>query len=158
MFDIFIRTNDGEHYVSARENGGPEGEMIAEHDARLDPDGDGRRPVGLADAHGTAVGDDEQLRIIYGTDDGSFSLVSKKGFLLSAQPDGSLVFNRQRDLENYHPDGWEKFRATPGLEGGEGIVTFHGTLVYAANGGGSWLGHPSATACSRTRTSGPAGR
>jgi hypothetical protein len=118
--EMHIQTGNRRHYISARDEGG-----------------------GTADAHGEWVGGDEQLRMLRGAD-GRVSFISKRGYILSAEKDGTLNFRRKFEApafpEDYQPSGWEGFTPVRG-NGGEGLQTDHGTFVAARNEGGGELYH-----------------
>jgi hypothetical protein len=121
MTEINIQTGNRRNYVSARDEGG-----------------------GDADAHGEWVGGDEQHRIIYGPD-GRVAIVSKKDYILAAEPDGTFNFKRKFEPpafgENWTPQGYEGFTPSRGPDGSEYLTTDHGTVFAVRNGGGGELYH-----------------
>jgi hypothetical protein len=124
---VQLQTNDRIHWIRAEDGGGREGEMVH------------GRPKGLA----TAAGSDAsawQTFEMRRAPDGRVGFRSPDGGWLSAQQDGTLVFNRERPDE-WIPEAWESFRVEPGIDGGISLVTDHGTRVRAVNQGGGELRH-----------------
>lgn len=121
MSEIAIQTGNRRNYISARDEGG-----------------------GKADAHGEWVGGDEQLRLLRGPD-GRVAFVSKRGYILAAEKDGTLTFTRKFEPpafpESWTPQGWESFTPQRGPDGSELLITDHGTTVAAHWGGGHDLYH-----------------
>lgn len=128
---ISFKTNDGVHYIAAEDGGGKEGEFVGW--------GFTRRPRGLAVANRTNDGPWERFQV-YNCGDGYFSFRSDNGGILSAQPDGTLIFNRERSGE-WCPGGWEAFKIQDAGDGKVSLITDHGTRVRAINQGGGELRH-----------------
>jgi hypothetical protein len=130
-----IRTNNG-HFWCAEDGGGLEGEVMF-------PGTPHQRPKGLATADRKKAEAWETFETRVGPDR-RVGFRSEGGSWLSAQPDGTLVFNRRRS-DDWNPDGWEAFSVVPGMDGGANggvsFVTDHGTRVRAVNQGGSELRH-----------------
>lgn len=128
---ISIKTNNNRHYWCAEDGGGAEG--VSVHG----------RPQGLAVANREHV-DIWELFTVRFNPDGRVGFRAYNGAWLSAQPDGTLVFNRHRP-EDFVPESWEAFRIVPGVEhetyGGVAFITDHGTMVVALNEGGGALLH-----------------
>jgi hypothetical protein len=145
---VSIKTNNG-HFWSAEEGGGLEGEMIW------------GRPKGLAVADRKEVGSDQERFEVRVGPDGRVGFQSQHGSWLSAQQDGTLVFNRKRP-DDWQPEAWESFRIVHGVEhetyGGVAFITDHGTYVQAENEGGGALAHVSRDAPGPAETFYPSNR
>jgi hypothetical protein len=145
---VSIKTNNG-HFWSAEEGGGLEGEMIW------------GRPKGLAVADRQEVGSDQERFEVRVGPEGRVGFQSQHGSWLSAQQDGTLVFNRKRS-DDWQPEAWESFRIVPGVEhetyGGVAFITDHGTYVQAENEGGGALKHVSRDAPGPSETFYPSER
>jgi hypothetical protein len=115
--------------VVAEDGGGREGESIW----RLFG-----RPTGLARADREAPGPWETFTVRWCEDKVGFQ--APNGAWLSAQPDGTLVFNRMRD-ESYCPGAWEGFHVEQLSDGAVALITSHGTYVRAPEQGGGELRH-----------------
>jgi hypothetical protein len=127
MSEVSLQTFNRSNWIVAEDGGGKEGESTH------------GRPTGLARADRSNAGPWETFSFKRGAD-GRVGFRAPNGGWLSAQPDGTLVFNRHRP-EDFTPDGWEGFRVEGALDGGVSFVTDHGTRVRAVNTGGSELRH-----------------
>jgi hypothetical protein len=127
MAKVTIQTADG-HYLTAEDGGGDEGQFV------------GPRPRGLINARGTdfALGAWQEFTIVPGVAPDTFGLyVEDQGRRrwVSAQPDGTLIANRQRP-DDYVPNAWELFTIERFENGRFAWKTAHGQYVHAEDGGG----------------------
>jgi hypothetical protein len=127
MSEVSLQTFNRSNWIVAEDGGGNEGETTH------------GRPRGLARADRTAPGPWETFTFKRSAE-GRVGFRAPNGGWLSAQPDGTLVFNRHRP-DDWQPGAWEAFGVEGALEGGISLVTDHGTRVRAVNAGGSELRH-----------------
>lgn len=128
---VQLRTNSGRHWVVAEDAGGTEGVFTGI--------GRWRRPTGLARADRTSPQGWETFPV-RSCEPGIVGFQAPNGAWLSAQPDGTLVFNRHRE-EPYCPGAWEAFRVEQTSADAVAFVTYHGTYVRAPGQGGGELRH-----------------